>query len=178
MSMLNNTNIETQFSGDPTGAAAIFAGRGPDADNGTVVIRLNKLLEGEICAAENYSNLIGHAAANPDNYKLEVLEELKAEHAENGNLLRARITELGGEPSTTSGSWGVWSHAVHGTINLFGGDMGSIWALHEGEENALIDYATAIDEVDTVTAHLIVDRIVPSQQKHLAVLDQILNVAA
>ena len=165
------------FSGDPTGAGALFAGSDetvpPPADPSAVVAKLNALLRGEISAAETYRNVIDKVATHGG--PAAALAAMQAEHGRSCQLLRERITELGGEPADGSGLWGVWAQTIQGTLSLFGGDAGGLRALHEGEEHGLRDYQTALNEVDDVSAQLIQDRLMPSQEKHLATLATLLK---
>jgi rubrerythrin len=172
------TNI-AGFSGDPTGAAAIFAGD-TSADNlqnqtGLVVQRLNSLLRGEIAAAETYRNVLDHIA-NGENADLTgALREVQRAHATNAQSLRDRLRELGGEADDDSGAWGAWAQVVQGTLTFFGGDRGGLRALREGEQHGINDYETALNEVDPTSAQLIENQLLPGQRKHLVMLDRLLN---
>lgn len=142
----------------------------PAADPSPVVDRLNALLRGELAAAETYESVIGtappaHAGS---------LREMLAEHGRSAQMLRARIDDLGGAPSDTSGLWGVWAHTVQGALSLFAGEAGGLRALREGEEHGQRDYEAALNAVDAVSAQLIQDRLLPAQQKHLTALDAML----
>ena len=88
--------------------------------------------------------------------------------------LRDRIRELGGEASDSSGAWGVWAKTVQGTMNLFG-DASSLKALKEGEEHGLKDYQEAVNDVDASTAQLIQNQLIPAQQRHINLLDQLIT---
>ncbi len=165
------------FAGDATGAGAIFAGSDvPQADGSLVVERLNSLLRGEISAAETYRNVLKHIAAGTHADNTELLRGIQLEHASSCQSLRDRIRELGGEASDDSGVWGIWAQAVQGTLTLFGGDAGGLRALLEGEEHGLKDYESAVDEIDPTSAQLIVNQLLPAQQKHISVLNRMLNV--
>lgn len=172
------------FSGDATGAGALFAGAipgtapAPAADPSGVIDRLNSLLRGEISAAETYRNVLEKLAASGHPANAATLTEMLAEHGRSHRLLHDRITELGGTPTDNSGVWGVWAQAVQGTLTIIGGDAGGLRALREGEEHGQRDYETALNEVDAVTAQLIQDRLLPVQQQHLDSLDRMLSAAA
>jgi hypothetical protein len=174
-------NTPGSFSGDPTGAAAIFTGEAlgtvpaPMADPSGVVARLNSLLRGEISAAETYRDVLEKLAVGAHTNHVEPLTAIQAEHGRSCRLLRERITDLGGQPADSSGVWGIWAQAVQSALSLFAGDVGSFRALREGEEHGQRDYETALNEVDAITAQLIQDRLLPAQQQHLALLDDILR---
>ena len=169
-------NAIAAFSGDPSGAGAIFAGPINDGDPVHVIARLNSLLRGEISAAETYLNVLERAATHDGNADAVArLQPMQVEHVRTAALLRSRIIELGGEPAESSGLWGVWTQAVQGTLTLFGGDAGGLRALHEGEEHGLRDYESALNDVDATSAQLIQNRCIPSQERHIATLLDLLD---
>ncbi len=59
-------------------------------------------------------------------------------------------------------------------MNIFG-DASSLKALKEGEEHGLKDYHTAIDQVDATSSQLIQNQLIPAQQRHVNLLDQLIN---
>jgi len=87
-----------------------------------------------------------------------------------------RIRELGGEASDSSGAWGAWAKTVQGTMNLFG-DASALKSLKEGEEHGLKDYQEAIDDVDPSSGQLIQNQLIPAQQRHINLLDQLISSA-
>ena len=105
-----------------------------------------------------------------------LLREIQAEHGRACQSLRNRIRELGGEPSDSSGAWGVWATAIQGTMSLFGGDKGGLKALKEGEEHGLKEYDAAVDDLDPTSAQLIDNQLIPAQRKHISLLEQLMNV--
>ena len=90
--------------------------------------------------------------------------------------LRDRIRELGGEASDSSGPWGVWAKFTQGTANLFG-DSASLKALKEGEEHGLKDYQRGLDDLDATSAELVLNQLIPAQEKHVSLLDQLISAA-
>ena len=145
----------------------------PDAADQTVS-QLNSLLRGEISAAETYRMAIDKIVASPSSENVGLLREIQEEHGRAAQGIRDRITELGGEASDSSGAWGVWAKTVQGTMNLFG-DGASLKALKEGEEHGLKDYQEALDDVDATSAQLIQNQLIPAQQRHINLLDQLIN---
>ena len=170
-------NAMPAFSGDPTGAGAIFAGPVNDGDPIGVITRLNSLLRGEISAAETYRNVLERSTHSDHAATVGTLRPVQEEHVRACQLLRARVSELGGEPADSSGIWGVWAQTVQGALSLFGGDLGGLRALREGEEHGLKDYESALNDVDATSAQLIQNRCIPSQQEHIVTLDGLLNTA-
>jgi bacterioferritin (cytochrome b1) len=144
-------------------------------NTGEAIRQLNSLLRGEISAAETYRMAIdkiadsGQAAGN-----VGLLKEIQEDHGRAAQTLRNRIRELGGEASDSSGAWGVWAKFTQGTSNLLG-DAAALKSLKEGEEHGLKDYREAVDDVDATTQQLVQNQLIPSQQRHINLLDQLIN---
>src|SRR5688500_5065229 len=148
---------------------------GGASDTGEAVRQLNSLLRGEISAAETYRMAIDKVAASETaTANAGLLREIQEEHGRAAQAVRDRIQEIGGEPSGSSGAWGVWAMTVQGTMNLFG-DAASLKALKEGEEHGLKDYQEALDDVDPSSAQLIQNQLIPAQQRHINLLDQLIS---
>ena len=145
-------------------------------DSGEAVTQLNSLLRGEISAAETYRMAIDKVADGSDATNAGLLREIQEEHGRAAQGIRDRIRELGGEPSDSSGAWGAWAKTVQGTMNLFG-DSAALKSLKEGEEHGLKDYQEAMDDVDPSSAQLIQNQLIPAQQRHINLLDQLINSA-
>ncbi len=144
-------------------------------DTGEAVRQLNSLLRGEISAAETYRMAIDKAGDSANNVaNVGLLREIQEEHGRAAQALRDRIRELGGEPSDSSGAWGAWAKLVEGAANLFGGDAGSLKALKEGEEHGLKDYNEGLDDIDATSAELVQNQLIPAQQRHINLLDQLI----
>jgi bacterioferritin (cytochrome b1) len=159
-----------QTNHDSTSAGT--AGSGDEA-----VRQLNSFLRGEISAAETYRMAIDKVADSEQasaNANLGLLREIQEEHGRAAQALRDRIRELGGEPSDSSGAWGAWAKFSQGTANLFG-DASSLKALKEGEEHGLKDYQEGCDDVDAVSADLVQNQLIPAQQRHINLLDQLIG---
>jgi uncharacterized protein (TIGR02284 family) len=145
-------------------------------DTGEAVRQLNSLLRGEISAAETYKMAIDKIADGHATGEVSMLRQFQEEHGRAAQELRERIRSLGGEPSDSSGAWGAWAQTVQGTMNLFG-DAAALKSLKEGEEHGLKDYQEALDDIDVETASLIQSEMIPNQQKHISMLDQLINAA-
>jgi uncharacterized protein (TIGR02284 family) len=143
-------------------------------DTGETVRQLNSLLRGEISAAETYRMAIDKVANGNDATNAGLLREIQEEHGRAAQGIRDRIQELGGEASDSSGAWGAWAKTVQGTMNLFG-DTSSLKSLKEGEEHGLKDYQEALDDVDASSAQLIQNQLIPAQQRHINLLDQLIG---
>lgn len=152
-----------------------FATESSNADES--VRQLNSLLRGEISAAETYRMAIEklnspeHAPADAG-----LLSRIQEEHGRACQSLRDRIRELGGEPSDSSGAWGAWAKLVQGSSNLFG-DAAALKTLKEGEEHGLKDFQAAVEDVDPASMDLLQNQMIPAQQRHIALLDQLIGAA-
>src|SRR5947199_6340539 len=147
------------------------------SDSNEAVRQLNSFLRGEISAAETYRMAIDKLADSEQTVaqtNVGLLREIQEEHGRAAQTLRDRIQELGGEASDSSGAWGAWAKTVEGTMNVFG-DSSSLKALKEGEEHGLKDYQEALDDVDSSSAQLIQNQLIPAQQRHINLLDQLIN---
>ena len=159
---------------DNTSGTGNLAADASSATPGQGIDQLNSLLRGEISAAETYRMAIDKVADSDKAANAGLLREIQEEHGRAAQGIRDRIRELGGEASDSSGAWGVWAKTVQGTMNLFG-DASSLKALKEGEEHGLKDYQEALDDVDATSAQLIQNQLIPAQQRHINLLDQLIN---
>ena len=57
------------------------------------------------------------------------------------------------------------------------GDKAAIDVLEEGEDHGLKDYQEALDDVDATSAQLIQNQLIPAQQRHINLLDQLIGSA-
>jgi len=151
---------------------------GSAGDSSSSVQHLNSLLRGEISAAETYRMAIDKVVDSDDARSTAgLLREIQEEHGRAAQGIRDRIREMGGEAADSSGAWGVWAKTVQGTMNLLG-DASSLKALKEGEEHGLKDYQDAMGGIDASSAQLIRNQLIPAQQRHINLLDQLINSVA
>ena len=59
-------------------------------------------------------------------------------------------------------------------MSLFG-DTSSLKALKEGEEHGLKDYNDALGTLDATSRDMVQNQLIPQQQRHIDLLDQIIN---
>jgi len=128
--------------------------------NNNSVDELNTLLGGEISAVESYKKAL---AGIDDQSLAPVLEECQISHARRAQMLRQRVEELGGNPTETSGLWGVFARSVEGTATAFG-DKAAIEVLEEGEDKGLKDYEDRMARFDSESLRLIQSECYPQQQ--------------
>ena len=123
--------------------------------------QLNSFLRGEISAVETYRMALD---------KLDYTSPLRAEiesnlasHQDRVVMLRDCILQLGGEPATSSGPWGVFAKAVEGTARTIGDKM-AVNALEEGEDHGLADYKRGLSELDPDARSLVTGQLLPAQK--------------
>lgn len=146
------------------------------ADSDESVKQLNSFLRGEISAAETYRMALDSVGDHDQTAgaSLGLLREIQEEHGRAAQAIRDRIRELGGEPADSSGAWGAWANFVQGTANLLGDAM-SLKSLKEGEEHGLKDYRAGMEDIDATSADLVQNQLIPAQQRHVNLLDQLIN---
>ena len=140
--------------------------------------RLNSLLRGELSAVDTYEMAIEQLSGDEDatGRILNQLQNVQEEHSQAVEALRDRILELGGDPSESSGAWGTWSEIVQGTMNLIG-DRSALKGLRDGEEHGLKDYRAALDGLDATSRRMVSDALLPAQERHLSLLDELIGAA-
>jgi len=145
-------------------------------DRDAIITQLNSLLRGEISAAETYKMAIDKLSDSDRSRSSDCncLRDMQEDHGRAAQKIRARITELGGEASNSSGAWGAWAMTVQGTMNIFG-NASALKALKEGEEHGLKDYQEALDDVDSMSRSMIESEFIPNQQRHIMTLDGMIN---
>lgn len=135
----------------------------------------NKLLRGEISAVETYRMAIDKHSDSPAAVEL---SRICDEHSRAVSVLKSNVIQMGGEPDTTSGAWGVFANTVQGTANLFGAES-AVESLQRGEQAGLLDYEGALedDKVMEGCKELIRTDLLPSTKKHIAVLEKLEKIA-
>lgn len=131
--------------------------------NKSSVDQLNSFLRGELSAVETYRMAI--EKLEPNNPARAEVEQCMRSHQERVTLLRDAIIEVGGEPATSSGPWGMFAKAVEGAAKVFG-DKAAIATLEEGEDHGLKDYRKEMkdNDLDFETRGVLTDRLMPAQQ--------------
>ncbi len=135
----------------------------------------NSLLRGELSAVETYAKAIRKHGDSPAVHKL---RQIRDEHIASAQLLRENVTDMGGEPETDSGSWGVFAKAVQGTANLFGAGS-AVESLQRGEEAGRSDYEDALVNEDVMAdcKTMIRDRLLPAVNRHISALESLHTIA-
>jgi DNA-binding ferritin-like protein len=162
---------------DMSYAAEESSAQSKDDQNDQSIEQLNSFLRGEISAAETYRmaiDRVGEKDRATGTANLGLLRDIQEEHGRAAQALRDRIRELGGDAVDSSGAWGAWAKVTQATGNLFG-DASSLKVLKEGEEHGLKDYTRGTDDVDMISAQLIDNQLIPAQQRHINLLDQLIS---
>ena len=137
----------------------------------TVIHLLNSLLRGEISAAEVYKQAAAGVKHEPAGAELRQIEK---QHGHAIERLAAHIRDLGGEPSTDAGVWGVWAKTVQGTARLLG-PTSAMQALQAGEVHGLDEYHRALNSgmLPTDLEAEIQNKLIPQQQTHIETLGRL-----
>lgn len=125
------------------------------------VDQLNSFLRGELSAAETYRQALTKL---PSSDSRPTLEQCARSHQERADLLSLEVRRLGGEPSTDSGAWGTFAKLVTGGAQAFG-EKAAIYALEEGEDHGRNDYKRDLDDLEPAARNLIVQRVLPEQER-------------
>lgn len=128
----------------------------------------NRLLRGELSAAETYRQTIGKFEADP---AAATLRQILSEHEYAAELLRNNVIEMGGEPSTDSGAWGAFANSIQGVAKVFG-ESSALKGLQQGEEHGLDDYEDALEDDDVMPGckELIRSELLPRTRRHIDTL--------
>lgn len=129
--------------------------------NEEAVGKLNSFLRGEISAVETYRQALDKVT---DPSIRSQLQDCEQDHQQRIDLLRQRISSLGGTPEQGSGAWGVWAKLVQGGGNLLG-EKTALQALEEGEDHGLDDYRRDLDELDGETRSWVESNILPNAER-------------
>jgi uncharacterized protein (TIGR02284 family) len=134
----------------------------------------NKLLRGELSAVETYNKAI---EKHPATKATDELRRIQSEHQEAANRLRENVIEMGGEPETDSGAWGVFANTVQSAANLFGPES-AIESLQRGEEHGRNDYQDALADDDMMPEckEMVKNELLPKINNHIQTLERLEEV--
>ena len=121
---------------------------------------LNSFLRGEISAVETYRQAIGHVS----DARRSELEACLQDHEYRVTALRERITGLGGQPTQSSGVWGVFSKLVQAGADVLG-EKTAIQALEQGEDHGLADYQRDADKTHGDARRFVKMTLLPAQKR-------------
>lgn len=140
--------------------------------------KLDKLLKDELSAVETYDQALEKIREYTLAEEEQTVTAIRDEHRDSANQLREQITKLGGKPPSGPGLWGSWSKLVMGGVKMMG-EEATLQALREGEEDGIEDYQDVLKESDIPqdVRELIQSTLLPRQQQHIQVLDQLKKAA-
>ncbi len=132
---------------------------------------INSLLRGELSAIESYDQVLEKYATNA---AVQDLRAIRVEHFAAARLLREQVQTAGGEPTDSSGPWGVFAGLVTGTAKVLGLKP-VVSALQQGEELGISDYTAALenDSIPVDCRNAIASELLPMCRKHVAVLTKL-----
>ena len=135
---------------------------------------LHKILRGEIAAVEAYERALGKLS--PTDPDVSTVQRLTREHADAVEVFRAHLQDEGDEPDEGSGMWGAYTRLLEKAGDWMEDD-GGLKNLKEGEVHGLAEYRTSLghDDLPPTLRRAIQTRLIPGQEEHIAVLDQILK---
>jgi hypothetical protein len=129
---------------------------------------VNDMLQGEIAATETYQQALAQVGNEPG---AEGLHGAHRDHREAANRLRQYVRALGGEPSQSSQTWGVFAKAVEGAAKLLG-NTAALKALKAGEERGAATYEEALtnEHTSSTRVHRLLARflVAPDTKSHRA----------
>jgi uncharacterized protein (TIGR02284 family) len=123
--------------------------------------QLNSFLRGEISAVETYRQAL--SKVNDARARTE-LERCHMSHQRRVDLLKMRITELGGQPAQGSGAWGTFAKMAEGSAATLG-EKAAIDVLEEGEDHGLKDYQQHLADLDVPSRSFVERELLPEQQQ-------------
>ena len=121
---------------------------------------LNSLLQGERSAVATYEQAQRHL----DGEHASELEANRSCHAKRIDVLTRRILELGGDPTVKGGAWVGFTKVVEQAASLMG-TSAVVAAMEQGEDIGLDNYKDAVLKVDTMSKTMIVDDLLPAQER-------------
>jgi len=118
---------------------------------------LNTFLRGEMSAVETYNQALEQSITDQDGS----LAENRDCHARRVSFLHDKITSAGGEPDSSSGTWGNFAAMVEKGASLISQQM-VLNALEEGEDHGLKMYRNS-DEDDETLSEMVHVHLLPAQ---------------
>jgi hypothetical protein len=137
---------------------------------------INSLLQNELSAMETYKQALDKFREQTALGDMDFLMSFYEEHKAAVCSLRGKIQQLGGISAQDSGAWGTWAKLVMAGANVLG-KQAAIKVLREGELAGSEDYKNALldHELPSGIRSLIENKLLPTQQRHMRTLNQLLN---
>lgn len=135
--------------------------------------QIDELIRGEIAAVESFDTVINKVK---DPAELDRLSEIRQDHQMAVEKLKSLVGTDFNDEIDGSGPWGAFTTAFAGGASFFG-DEAAIRALQVGEQHGLNEYQEALadDGVKPEVKELIRSELIPSQERHLAIIENYLH---
>jgi hypothetical protein len=140
------------------------------------VEQLNDLLLAEAAAVEAYQQAARcpERCDDPDVLNNRgLLREMREDHDRAVRILRQRVEALGGRPAEPSAMWEMFPDDGRDMCR----DPSVLAQLKEGEELALRQFQQTLDTLDSQSAWLIRMELMPAHERHIDVLEQLIEFA-
>lgn len=143
--------------------------------------QLNQFLRDEISAELCYRLTADRLAGTRDAPYLGLLRQMEEEHGLAAETLRQHVRDAGGDIDDASGSLGPWRPAARCAGSLFGGGASqaagsALECLRAGELHNLESYVAFVaGTADRESAQLLRNLLIPIQQRHVRVLNELLG---
>jgi hypothetical protein len=136
---------------------------------------LGELCREELGAAQTYEKALSLATLRKHS---DVLGRCFASHSNRASELARQISLLGGEPPTAPGVWSSLVPALT-TAALVVSERLALALLEEAEEHGMKSYYDHVSELDPASQLLVVERILPAQERtHAAIAELKRGVAS
>ena len=133
---------------------------------------LNVILRGEIAAVETYDRTVEKFKGQLESSDL---IRIRDEHKAHVAAISAHVSQFGGTPSTTSGTWGSFTNALTEVAKLVG-PATALAALKQGEIHGNEQYEKALERKDlpAETVSAIRSKLLPEGKSHVTTLDALI----
>lgn len=135
--------------------------------------QIDELIRGEISAVESFDTVINKIK---DVNELNELSQIRQDHQRAVETLQQFAESSVDGKTDSSGPWGTFTTAFAGGASFFG-DKAAINALKIGEQHGLNEYQEALndDGVRAEVKEIIRSQLIPSQERHLALIENYLH---
>lgn len=140
---------------------------------------IDKLLVDELSATATYQQALNKLRLHAELSEIEGLTPIYEAHKNAASHLQAHILKLEGNLPEGTGAFGTWAKMVLSGANLLG-KKAVLKALQVGEKSGVENYKEALlhTELPSSIRALIKVKLLPAQQAHIAILEQLLDLEA
>jgi len=101
-----------------------------------------------------------------------LLRQLAEEHQLAAESIREQISELRAEPADESGSLGFWAPVARA---IAGDELSHLQVARHAEQQMLDTYQGVLPTLDTGSAQLVRNLLLPTQQRHVQLFTDVMN---